>query len=162
MGGGAVRLKVSVMVAAGPSAIQAAKQATKTIPIVMAAVADPVAAGFVASLARPGGNITGLSEMEPELVGKQLELLKEVVPKVSRAADALERHLRHKPTRVSKSRIKRLKGLSQPQYRLRGGEVRVFYDVTREAVEVLAIITKAEAAGWLAKHGTPGAPGGAG
>ncbi len=86
MGGGAVRLKVSVVAAAGPSAIQAAKQATKTIPIVMAAVADPVAAGFVASLARPGGNITGLSEMEPELVGKQLELLKEVVPKVSRVA----------------------------------------------------------------------------
>jgi len=50
----------------------------------------------------------------------------------------------------------------QPQYRLRVGEVRVFYDVTREAVEVLAIVTKAEAAGWLAEHGTPGAPGGAG
>jgi mRNA interferase RelE/StbE len=75
--------------------------------------------------------------------------------------DALERHLRHEPTRVSKSRIKRLRGLSQPQYRLRVGEVRVFYDVTREAVEVLAIVTKAEAAGWLAEHGTPGAPGGA-
>ena len=76
--------------------------------------------------------------------------------------DALERHLRHEPTRVSKSRIKRLRGLSQPQYRLRVGEVRVFYDVTRQAVEVLAIVTKAEAAGWLAEHGTPGAPGGAG
>jgi mRNA interferase RelE/StbE len=75
--------------------------------------------------------------------------------------DALERHLRHEPTRVSKSRIKRLPGLSQPQYRLRVGEVRVFYDVTRETVEVLAIITKAEAAGWLAEHGTPSAPSGA-
>ncbi len=52
--------------------------------------------------------------------------------------------------------------MSQPQYRLRVGEVRVFYDVTREAVEVLAIVTKAEAANWLAEHGTPGAPGGAG
>lgn len=72
--------------------------------------------------------------------------------------DVLERHLRHDPTRVSKSRIKRLRGLSQPQYRLRVGEVRVFYDVTGEAVEVLAIVTKAEAAGWLAEHGTPGAP----
>ena len=72
--------------------------------------------------------------------------------------DALERHLRHEPTRASKSRIKRLRGLSQPQYRLRVGEVRVFYDVTHEAVEVLAIVTKAEAAGWLAGHGTPGAP----
>src|SRR6266581_4218077 len=76
--------------------------------------------------------------------------------------DALERHLRYEPTRVSKSRIKRLRGLSQPQYRLRDGEVRVFYDVTREAVEVLAIVTKAEAARWLAEHGTPSAPGGPG
>jgi mRNA interferase RelE/StbE len=75
--------------------------------------------------------------------------------------DALERHLRHEPTRVNKSRIERLRGLSQPQYRLRVGEVRVFYDVTRETVEVLAIITKAEAAGWLAEHGTPSSPSGA-
>src|SRR3989442_14854383 len=60
------------------------------------------------------------------------------------------------------SRIKRLRGMSQPQYRLRVGEVRVFYDVTREAVQVLAIVTKAEAADWLARHGTPGTPGGAG
>ena len=76
--------------------------------------------------------------------------------------DALERHLRDGPTRVSKSRIKRLRGLSQPQYRLRVGEVRVFYDVTREAVEVLAIVTKAEAARWLAEHATPSAPSGPG
>jgi mRNA-degrading endonuclease RelE of RelBE toxin-antitoxin system len=74
--------------------------------------------------------------------------------------DALERHLRHEPTRVSKSRIKRLRGLSQPQYRLRVGEVRVFYDVTPEAVEVLAIVTKAEAATWLSEHGTPDPPSG--
>ena len=76
--------------------------------------------------------------------------------------DALERPLRYEPTRVSKSRIKRLRGLSQPQYRLRVGEVRVFYDVTREAVEVLAIVTKAQAALWLTEHGTPGAPGSVG
>jgi mRNA interferase RelE/StbE len=63
---------------------------------------------------------------------------------------------------VSKSRIKRLRGLSQPQYRLRVGGVRVFYDVTSEAVQVLAIVTKAEAARWLAEHGTPDAPSGAG
>jgi len=81
-----VRLKVDIMVTAIVPAIQAAQQATKTIPIVMAVVVDPVATGFVASLARPGGNITGLSMMAPELVGKQLELLKEVVPKVSRVA----------------------------------------------------------------------------
>src|SRR5712691_796573 len=76
--------------------------------------------------------------------------------------DGLERYLLHEPTRVSKSRIKRLRGLSQPQYRLRVGEVRVFYDVTHETVEVLAIVTKAEAASWLASHGTAGTPGGAG
>jgi mRNA-degrading endonuclease RelE of RelBE toxin-antitoxin system len=76
--------------------------------------------------------------------------------------DALERHLRYEPTRVSKSRIKRLRGLSQPQYRLRAGEVRVFYDVTPEAVQVLAIVSKAEAAIWLAEHGTPDPPGSTG
>src|SRR2546427_8682035 len=76
--------------------------------------------------------------------------------------DALERRLRYEPTRVSKSRIKRLRGLSQPQYRLRVGEVRVFYDVTTEAVEILAVVTKEEAAGWLAEHSTPDAPGPAG
>ena len=76
--------------------------------------------------------------------------------------DALERHLRNEPTRVSKSRIKRLRGLSQPQYRLRVGEMRVFYDVTRETVEVLAIVTKAEAARWLGEHGTQDPPRGTG
>ena len=81
-----VRLKVNVIVAGGAPAVQAAKQATETIPIVMVNVSDPVALGFVASLARPEGNITGLSMMTPELVGKQLEMLKEVLPKVSRVA----------------------------------------------------------------------------
>lgn len=69
--------------------------------------------------------------------------------------DALERHLRHEPTRVSKSRIKRLRGLRQPQYRLRVGEVGVFHDVTSTAVEILAIVTKEEASGWLEEHGAP-------
>jgi putative ABC transport system substrate-binding protein len=81
-----VRLKVNVIVTSGTPAIQAAKQATETIPIVMVAAIDPVATGFVASLARPGGNITGMSFMLPELVGKQLEMLKEALPKVSRVA----------------------------------------------------------------------------
>jgi putative ABC transport system substrate-binding protein len=79
-------LKVDVIVAATSPAIQAAKQATGTIPIVMAVVAETVATGFVSSIARPGGNITGLSMMGPELVGKQMEILKEVVLKVSRVA----------------------------------------------------------------------------
>jgi ABC-type uncharacterized transport system substrate-binding protein len=81
-----VSLKVDIIVATSLPAIQAAKQATRTIPIVMATSLDPVSTGFVASLAHPGGNITGLSAMAPDLVGKQLELLKEVVPKVSRVA----------------------------------------------------------------------------
>src|SRR5262245_11191518 len=80
-----VRLKVHVLVAGTQAAIQAAKDATDTIPIVMLS-SDPVTAGFVASLARPGGNITGLSMMSAEVLGKQLELLKEVVPRVSRVA----------------------------------------------------------------------------
>ncbi len=81
-----VRLKVDVIVAASPPATEAAKQATSTIPIVFTVSGDPVAEGFVASLARPGGNLTGLATISPELVGKQLEMLKEVAPKVSRVA----------------------------------------------------------------------------
>jgi putative tryptophan/tyrosine transport system substrate-binding protein len=79
------RSKVDVIVTAGPSATRAAKQATAT-PIVMAFDSDPVASGFVASLARPGGNITGLSILAPEISGKQLELLKQIIPKLSRVA----------------------------------------------------------------------------
>ena len=81
-----VRLKVDVIVTSGPSATRPAKEATSTIPIVMAFDTDPVANGFVASLARPGGNITGSSILAPELSGKRLELLKEIVPKLSRVA----------------------------------------------------------------------------
>jgi putative tryptophan/tyrosine transport system substrate-binding protein len=81
-----VRLKVDVIVTNGPYSTRAAKAATVTIPIVMAAVGDPVGDGIIASLARPGGNITGLSSVAPELSGKRLELLKEIVPKLSRVA----------------------------------------------------------------------------
>ena len=81
-----VRLKVDVIVAQGGAATQAVQQATRTIPIVMSLVLDPVGSGLVPSLARPGGNVTGTSFMGPDLVGKQLQLLKEVVPKVSRVA----------------------------------------------------------------------------
>jgi putative ABC transport system substrate-binding protein len=81
-----VRLKVDVIVVASPQAIRPTKEAIKSIPIVMAQSDDPVGSGFVASLARPGGNITGLSTVSPELSGKRLELLKEAVPKVSRVA----------------------------------------------------------------------------
>ena len=81
-----VRLKVDIIVTAGPTPTRAAKEATTTIPIVMAYDIDPVGNGFVASLARPGGNITGLSTLAPEISGKQLELLKEIIPKLSRVA----------------------------------------------------------------------------
>jgi putative ABC transport system substrate-binding protein len=79
-----VQLKVDVLVVPGPGAIRAAKQATKTIPIVIISQEDPVAAGFIDSLARPGGNITGLVRFTRELSGKRLELLTQVVPKISR------------------------------------------------------------------------------
>ena len=81
-----VRLKVDLIVTTGPTVTRAAKEATTTVPIVMATDTDPVGNGFVASLARPGGNITGLSALAPELSGKQLELLKEIVPRLSRVA----------------------------------------------------------------------------
>jgi ABC-type uncharacterized transport system substrate-binding protein len=81
-----VRLKVDVIVAVGAGDIRIAKEANLTIPIVMIQGGDPVGSGFVASLARPGGNITGLATLRPELSGKRLELLKEVVPSLSRVA----------------------------------------------------------------------------
>ena len=77
------------------------------------------------------------------------------VPIRSGVTKALEAHLTHDPTKVSKNRIKRLRGLRQPQYRLRVGDIRVFYDVTETEVQVLAIVTKAEAQSWLDEEGTP-------
>ena len=81
-----VRLKVDIIVSAGSAVTRPAKEATVTIPIVMAQDTDPVGSGFVASLARPGGNITGLATLAPEIGGKRLELLKEIVPRLSRVA----------------------------------------------------------------------------
>src|SRR5262249_3246281 len=81
-----VRLKVDVIVAAGTLAPLAAKQATATIPIVMTTAGDPLGSGLVASLARPGGNVTGMSLMVPDLGAKRLELLKELLPRLSRVA----------------------------------------------------------------------------
>ncbi len=81
-----VRLKLDVIVSPGPSVTRSLKEATSTVPIVMAQDTDPVGSGFVASLAKPGGNITGLSALAPETTGKQLALLKEIRPKLSRVA----------------------------------------------------------------------------
>ena len=84
--GDLVRSKVDVIVTVGGAATKAAQQATRTTPIVMSPVIDPVGSGLVASLARPGRNVTGITMIAPDLVGKQLELLKEAVPKLSRVA----------------------------------------------------------------------------
>ena len=81
-----IQLRVDVIVASGTQAVRAAKQATSTIPIVMAVSAHPDKIGLVESLARPGGNVTGLDNVGPDLKGKQLQLLKELAPKVSRVA----------------------------------------------------------------------------
>jgi putative tryptophan/tyrosine transport system substrate-binding protein len=81
-----VRLKIEVIVSGGPAVTRLIKETTSTIPIVMTQDSDPVTSGLVASLARPGGNVTGLSTLAPEISGKQLEILKEIVPKLSRLA----------------------------------------------------------------------------
>jgi putative tryptophan/tyrosine transport system substrate-binding protein len=81
-----VDLKVDIIVSTGPTATRGAKEVTMTVPIIMTQDTDPVATGVIANLARPGGNITGLASLTPELSGKRVELLKEVVPKLSRAA----------------------------------------------------------------------------
>jgi mRNA-degrading endonuclease RelE of RelBE toxin-antitoxin system len=73
----------------------------------------------------------------------------------STVRDALETHLRYEPMKTSRSRVKRLRGLARPQYRLRVGEVRVFYDVSAEFVEISAIVSKSEAAIWLEQFGKP-------
>jgi putative ABC transport system substrate-binding protein len=80
-----VARKVDVIVAPGTGPVSAAKQATKTVPIIMVTAPDPVAGGFINSLARPGGNVTGLTNVAPDLSGKRLELLKEAVPKAARS-----------------------------------------------------------------------------
>jgi mRNA interferase RelE/StbE len=89
--------------------------------------------------------------LAPEAV-EDLKRLKAHIRAVVRSA--LETHLRHEPRKTSRSRIKRLRGLRRPQYRLRVGEVRVFYDVSGRTVEVLAIVAKSEAEEWLAQFGS--------
>ena len=89
---------------------------------------------------------------------KELDALRADIK--GRVRDAIELHLRHEPTKVSKSRIKRLRGLDRPQYRLRVDEVRVFYDDAQETVQVLAIVSKAQADAWLKAQGTPSKTGG--
>ena len=90
--------------------------------------------------------------LAPEAVEDLHSLPAAARPDVKRA---LETHLRNEPTKLSRSRIKRLRGISRPQYRLRVNEIRVFYDVVGKSVEVLAIVEKPETSSWLAKFGNP-------
>ncbi|MCP9453485.1 MAG: type II toxin-antitoxin system RelE/ParE family toxin [Nitrospira sp.] len=90
------------------------------------------------------------------LAPEAIEDFRALKPRVRSAVrDALETHLRYEPMKTSRSRIKRLRGLARPQYRLRIGEIRIFYDVSAESVEVLAIVPKSEAAIWLEQFGSP-------
>jgi putative tryptophan/tyrosine transport system substrate-binding protein len=100
-----IALKVDVLVTSGPPSTRAARKASTTIPIVMAEDPDPVASGLVSSLARPGGNITGLSTLSPEIGGKRLEILKELLPKLSRIAilGTVKKETRHELENAAKA-----------------------------------------------------------
>jgi putative ABC transport system substrate-binding protein len=142
-----VALKVDVIVAAGGTlGALAAQQATRTLPIVFTAVGDPVAEGLVTSLARPGGNVTGLSTVSSELVGKSLELLRQAVPGVSRVAFLLKPDAM--PGRAKKDRLKaadltaRALGVRLQVVEARGPEDfdRAFSDMTRTRAGALAVL----------------------
>jgi putative ABC transport system substrate-binding protein len=139
-----VHLKVDVIVAGGGQVVEAARQATATIPIVMVAVNDPVTTGLVATIARPGGNITGASLIAPELVGKQLELLKEVVPTVSRVA-VLSNPLNPSNApqlREAEVAARALRVRLQPlEVREPGGIDRAFEAMRRERADALLVLS---------------------
>jgi putative ABC transport system substrate-binding protein len=141
-----VALKVDVIVAASIRPALAAKQATRSIPIVFAASADPVTSGLVTSLAQPGGNVTGLSFLGPELVGKQVELLKQAVPGVSRVAvlwqpDFLGEHT-EKDMRTEAEVAGRALGVRVQVVEARGPADfdRAFSDMTRERAGALTVL----------------------
>jgi mRNA interferase RelE/StbE len=100
------------------------------------------------------GYILARMRYEIYLAPEAIEDLKRLkAPQRAQAREAMETHLRHEPTKTSKSRIKRLRGLSRPQYRLRINDLRVFYDVSKRNVEGLAVVAKADAAAWLSSVG---------
>jgi ABC-type uncharacterized transport system substrate-binding protein len=144
-----VALKVDVIVATGTGHTLAAKQATKTIPIVFTALADPVTSGLVTSLARPGGNVTGVSFLAPELVGKRLELLKQAVPGVRRVAVLWPPG--DVPERTAKDMLKRAElaarelGLRLQLVEARGPADfnRAFSEMTRDRADALSVLTGA-------------------
>jgi ABC-type uncharacterized transport system substrate-binding protein len=141
---GLIHSKVDVIVAVGGAATRAAQQATRTIPIVMVAVNDPLGSGLVPSLARPGQNITGTSLMAPDLVGKQFEVLKETVPKVSRVA-----LLRNPANPASELQLReaeaaaRALGMRLQTLEARGPDDidRAFAAMTRERASALVVLT---------------------
>jgi putative ABC transport system substrate-binding protein len=142
-----VTLRVDVIVAANTGAALAAKQATKTIPIVFAGPADPITSGLVNSLARPGGNVTGLSSSGPELVGKGLELLKQAVPGVNRVAALWHRDY---PERTQRDILEqadvaaRALGVHLQFVEARGGPEnfdRAFSELTRARADALTVLT---------------------
>ncbi len=137
-----VRLKVDIIVVSVTTDALSAKKATGTIPIVMASVGDPVASGLVASLARPGGNITGLSQIAPELVGKRLELLKEIVPKLSRVAVLWRPEADSSPLAWKESQLPaRALGLQLHSMEVRSSDDfdKAFEDATRARAGALAV-----------------------
>ncbi len=144
-----VALKVDVIVVGGTPAVLAAKQATRTIPIVFPVASDPVTSGIITSLARPGGNVTGLSNLSPELVGKWLEHLKQAVPGVSRVAVLREPGAVGEPT--EKDILKaaedagRALGLRLQFVEARGPTDidRAFSDMTRERAGALSVLPSA-------------------
>jgi len=139
-----VRLPVEVIVVGGAAGIRAAQHATRTIPIVMGGTGDAVAAGFVASLAHPGGNITGLSDLSTELPGKRLELLKEMVPQSARiAALANAATFYHAARMHSLTVAAQALGMSLHVLELRSAEEldSAFAAMTREGVDALLVST---------------------
>jgi putative ABC transport system substrate-binding protein len=139
-----VRMKVDVIVSTSSSAARAAQQATKTIPIVMSVSGDPVGTGLIASLARPGGNITGLTILSPELSGKRLELLKEAFPKVARVAvlwnpASPDKQLDFKETQA----VARSLGVQLQSLEVRGAKDfdKVFQAATKERTQALITLS---------------------
>jgi putative tryptophan/tyrosine transport system substrate-binding protein len=138
-----VRLQVEVMVAGGSSAIRAAQQATRTIPIVMGGTADAVASGFVASLTRPGGNITGVHDLGAEISGKRLELLKETVPHSARIAVLANPASPHHELRMhTLTMAARALGVHLHVVELRRADEldRAFAAITREGADALIVL----------------------
>ena len=137
-----VRLKVDILVVTGTPAAHAAKNATKTIPIVIGNAGDPVGTGLVASLVRPGGNITGLSSINSELAGKRLQLLKEVVPRLSRLAVILNPTNASNPPQLKETQVEApATGLKLLSFEVRGPEDidRAFTTIRKERAGALIV-----------------------